>query len=179
MGRARWILVAATALLLGWWVSMRAGVAGERVTDEDIAKMWGRSHTIMEQQRGSLQELLDGFLTGDQEVIRRSVAHIAREMHRVAQMFPPEQPRSEQWKAMAEIVTEVRLLEDAADARQYDKAYVHFARLTQRCITCHQVSRQWGTLPEAMSPATPQPSGGVPAAPEGAPAAEDGGAPPH
>lgn len=130
------------------WLAPPAG-AEEQVTDEMLRAQFGKTHDVMREQRRRIQELMDGFLTGDQEAIRRNAGEISHEMSRVGKEFPPEEgEEAEVWKTMAGVTESARLLGEEAEKGDYQAAYQHFATMTAKCIACHQLRRDWGLFPE-------------------------------
>lgn len=147
--RLAWLSAVGLACVVAGWVAGYLAAEEERVTDEVIAKAMHQSHSVMEKQQDRLHRLMDAFLTGDDESIRRISQELGQEMQSISVLFPPKKDReAAEWKAMTEIITQAGLLQQKAKAGKYAEAYDHFALLTKRCIACHQVRRNWGTFPE-------------------------------
>lgn len=133
--------------------------AAERVIDETIQAIFQRAHSVMKDLRADLQAVMDGFLASDLTVIQERANRIASKMNQVARRYPPESgDEVEEWKALADIVEQARLLQQKANSGHYQAAYQHYTLLAQRCISCHQVRRQWGKFSD---PQTSQPVGGA------------------
>ena len=133
-----WLVV-----LMGYWcMGAPRGYSEHRVTDEELATRFHRSHSMMEAQLERLRGILDAFLLGDLKGIQRDADEIAQEMLAIGRSFPPDPgAEAEQWKAMADIVKQAQLLQKAARAGQYQRAYQHYTALTSHCMACHQARR--------------------------------------
>ncbi len=131
----------------------RAGFAEQRATDETIAELFQRSHTVMKAQRANLHAVLDGFLAGDLQLIQRSAQDIAAGMQDAARSFPPRSGQeAEQWEAMAGVARSAEAMGTAARQGKHELAYQHFTAMTRQCMACHQIRRDWGTFPASNSP---------------------------
>lgn len=131
--------------------------AEEQVTDEMIRARFGRAHDVMMEQRKRIQEVLDGFLMGDMEAVRRNSAEISRNMSRVGREFPAAAGQeADIWKAMAGIVESAKRLEEEAVKGDHEAAHKQFSVMTGKCVECHQLRRSWGLLPEVQEEAEPQ-----------------------
>lgn len=133
---------------------LQPAFAGERVTDEEVAKLFKQSHTVMKDQRQRLHAILDGFLTGDNEAIQRYAGELAQEMEAASRLFPPQKGKeAEQWETMAELVRRAVQMKQEAARGNYGAAQQHYMAMTQQCLKCHQVQRHWGLFPEPKPPA--------------------------
>ena len=128
--------------------------ADEIITDERIREVFGKSqlakkaHSVMATQKDHMMEILEGYLTGDTEEIKKSSQALAKNMRKVALEFQSEQDEDTVvWASMSEIVNQSRALQVEAQNGNYAKSYQHFTQLTSECIKCHQLSRRWGRFP--------------------------------
>ena len=131
----------------------------ERVTDMVILEMFGKAHSVMKDQRERLHTILDSFLMGDLTLVESNATEVAAAMEEAAVMFPTESvTETQQWKLMAAVVEQSRLLKKAAQEKDYPQAYRNFSNLMGSCIACHQIRRPWGKFPEPLPQTPPQQS---------------------
>ena len=120
------------------------------MTDEMLNEMFGQAHDVVKDQRERLHELLDGFLTGNPELIQLYAEEIARGMKPAARTMPAREGEEDvKWDAIANIIHYAEKLKGDAAAGDYRGAYDGYARLVNQCITCHQTQRTWGIFTEA------------------------------
>ena len=132
-----------------FWAAVQPGDCQEHVTDEIIAGAFRRAHDVMKDLRTGLEVILDGFLTGKIERIQEQADRIAERMNQVSREYPPQSDaEATEWKALADIVSQARLLRESVKVGNYQAAYQHYSLLANRCIACHQVRRQWGQFVE-------------------------------
>ena len=103
----------------------------------------------MADQRERLNAILDGFLVSDIEAIKEKSDELNGAMRAVIQIYPPSgEKENAVWQATADIVNESFLLKQETEKNDFNKAFVHFNRISSQCIRCHQATREWGKLPE-------------------------------
>jgi mono/diheme cytochrome c family protein len=143
-----YLIIAGVAVILVWGL-WQSGAAEQRVTDTDIHAAFQRAHSVMKELRADLQAILDGFLTGDGRVIQAHADEVAKRMNVVAREYPPQPgTESEEWKALADLIEQARLLQQDAKADRYSQAYQRYTVLAGRCVACHQIRRESGQFPE-------------------------------
>lgn len=149
LNRIGLLAIIALAAIGGGWISVRPVRAVERVTDEEIRKLFGKQHTLMEGERRSLESLLGAFLNGDRDAINHFSDKIVKDMSKISTRYPPDnRQQAAEWQAMADIITQAGLMHSKVEAGLFDEAYDHFAVMTKRCVACHQVRRTWGLFKE-------------------------------
>jgi len=125
------------------------------VTNADVYQLLGKSsdfkksHSIMQQQHTKLVSILDSFLIGDAKSINSKLDEFLTALDQlILTPLQNQENKSNILKVKADIVEEARLIKKAALKNDYTKAFEHFTNITNSCIQCHQVARQWGKLPE-------------------------------
>ena len=70
------VLLVFCAAVIGM-ISFRPVFAEERVTDDMLQELWGKSHRIMTRQRERILGILEGYLMGDTDSIKKNVSGIS------------------------------------------------------------------------------------------------------
>jgi hypothetical protein len=123
------------------------------MTDEAIAAIFKRSHNVMKDQSHRIHAILDGFLAGDLGAVQRHAEELAQGMEAASRLFPPQAGKeADQWETMAGLVRHAAQMKQEAGRGNYGSAQQHFMAMTQQCLKCHQVRRNWGTFPEPKLP---------------------------
>ena len=164
MKRAKWMVVWAVVATAGMGIGIWPCHAREVITNEmilkneRIVKAYDKAHGVMKEQQQPIHTLMDGFLMGDAKVIEEQAEAIASAMTRVAEEFPPLKGKeAEQWKLMASVIEQARIVWRAAQEGNYQKAYLRFSAMTSQCIECHQERRSWGVFPGIQEDPSQQP----------------------
>lgn len=134
--------------------SSGSGSPQEVVTNETLEKYLGprirfdSSHAVMLENHKRLELLLNAFLRGDTDTIKRLSDELTRSMSVVRQIIPqdPEQGIPA-YIAIADIANQSNAMRVEISRNNPLKAYEHYSRVISSCLQCHQAVRSWGKFP--------------------------------
>jgi len=146
-------------LLIALFIGLSAKAAERIITDDDISDSlqkstaFNKAHSLMAAQGERLTAILNGFLTGNTKIIDSNSDELLKSMHEVIQAYPPTRETSTSaWQTMMRIVEETHLMDEQISKSDYEKAFVHFNKISSSCIECHQLTRERGKLPKPAPP---------------------------
>ena len=159
------------AVLFGVCFSLTSR-AGEVITNEKLHEMIGtRSHTVMAKQLERLQEVLEAFLKGDWQQIYNTFYRIRQDIDQIGNQYAQySSQKIEMLKSLDAMRAEVTAVQTELEAKNYEKTYEHYQKITYQCIQCHQTQRSWGKFekvkekeenPENAAPAGKQATSNV------------------
>ena len=151
-GMKRLTAAVVAGIALGVGLVFRSAVAAQQRVPSAPSRFESdraeEAHQVMLAQAHRLQSMLNGFLSGQADLVVNNSDAIAKDMNEMARSAIKTAPEfsSGEWQSLAELSDAAKQTTRLVQMGKPTEALRHYHRMIQSCVVCHETRRVWESL---------------------------------